>query len=103
VVLDHSNRAVWGWGDELFPVIGFHDNGRWFTYYIPNGVPQRGQLGVAWGNSRDNLTNTAQARSGTSPFLFGDRVALPKWMTTSMPYLPMTSMDRMDLCWKYAQ
>jgi hypothetical protein len=66
VVLDHGNRAVWGWGDELFPVIGFHDNGRWFTYYIPNGVPQRGQLGVAWGNSRDQLTNSAAARSGAS-------------------------------------
>jgi hypothetical protein len=66
VVLDHSSRTVWGWGDELFPVIGFQDNGRYFTYYIPNGVPQRGQLGVAWGNSRDGLTNTAVARSGTS-------------------------------------
>jgi hypothetical protein len=67
VVLDHSKRAVWGWGDELFPVIGFQDNGRWFTYYIPNGVPQRGQLGVAWGNNRDSLTNSAAARSGASP------------------------------------
>ncbi len=66
VVLDHSDSNVWGSGDELFPVIGFEDNGRYVTYYIPNGVPQRGQLGVAWGNSRDGLTNTAAARSGAS-------------------------------------
>jgi hypothetical protein len=67
IILDHSDRSVWGQGDELFPIIGFQDNGRWFTYYIPNGVPQGGQLGVAWGDSRDNLTNSAAARSSTSP------------------------------------
>jgi hypothetical protein len=66
IVLDHSNNSVWGSGDELFPIIGFQDNGRYVAYYIPNGVPQRGQLGVAWGNSRDGLTNTAAARSGAS-------------------------------------
>lgn len=66
VVLDHSNRSIWGFGDELFPIIGFEDNGRWFTYYIPNGVLQRGQLGAAWGKGRENLSNSTQARSGSS-------------------------------------
>ena len=66
VILDHSKRDVWGSGDELFPIIGFQDNGRWFTYYIPNGVRQRGQLGVAWGNGRDNLSYSAAAHSNGS-------------------------------------
>jgi hypothetical protein len=66
VVLSHSDSSVWGHGDELFPVIGFEDNGRYYTYYIPNGVPQRGLLGAAWGDGRDDLNNSTQARSGTS-------------------------------------
>ena len=66
IILDHTDTSVWGWGDELFPIIGFHDAGRWFTYYIPSVILQKGQLGVAWGNSRDNLTNSAAARSGVS-------------------------------------
>jgi hypothetical protein len=71
IVLDHKDSSIWGAGDELFPIIGFHDAGRWFTYYIPNGTPQKGRLGVAWGNSRDNLTNSAAARSGLA--------TLPVW------------------------
>lgn len=63
-VLDHKDRSIWGWGDELFPIIGFADNGRWFVYYIPNGVPQTGLLGVAWGNEKDQLENSAAALSG---------------------------------------
>jgi hypothetical protein len=64
IVLDHTDTGVWGWGDELFPIIGFQDNGRWFTYYIPNGVLQRGKLGVAWGYSPHELTRSTAARSG---------------------------------------
>jgi hypothetical protein len=63
-VLDHKDRSIWGSGDEIFPIIGFSDNGRWFVYYIPNGVPQRGSLGVAWGNEKDQLKNSASASSG---------------------------------------
>jgi hypothetical protein len=66
IVLNRRNSAVWGWGDELYPVIGFQDGGRWFAYYIPNGTPQKGLLGVAWGTSRLALTNTAPALSGGS-------------------------------------
>lgn len=62
VVLKHRNSFVWGSGDELFPIIGFHDAGKWFVYYIPNGTVQRRKLGVAWGSSHDRLTNTAMAR-----------------------------------------
>ncbi len=67
VVLDHTEGSAWGSGDELFPILGFHDSGRWFVYYIPNGTPQRGQLGVAWGNSRINLTHSSAAQSGGAP------------------------------------
>jgi hypothetical protein len=63
IVLYHKDRSVWGAGDELFPVIGFQEGGNWFTYYIPNGTAQKGRLGVAWGNSRDQLPNTAAART----------------------------------------
>ncbi|MFO7679729.1 MAG: hypothetical protein R6X34_06730 [Chloroflexota bacterium] len=66
VVLDHSNSSLWGSGDEIFPVIGFEDNGRYFTYYIPNGVLQQGDLGAAWGASPDDLPNSAAVRSGGS-------------------------------------
>jgi hypothetical protein len=64
IVLNRKNHAVWGWGDELYPIIGFQNGGRWLAYYIPNGTPQKGQLGVAWGDSRLALTNTAPALSG---------------------------------------
>ena len=64
VVLDHKDISVWGFGDELFPIIAFHDAGRWFVYYLPNGSPQGRKLGVAWGDSRANLSNSSAARSG---------------------------------------
>lgn len=66
IILRHNDRSVWGFGDELFPVIGFEHNGRYYTYYIPNGVPQRGQLGAAWGDGRSNLNQSARASSGAS-------------------------------------
>jgi hypothetical protein len=64
VVLDHKDGSVWGSGDELFPIIAFHDAAQWFVYYIPNGTLQRRQLGVAWGDNRANLTNSSAVRSG---------------------------------------
>jgi hypothetical protein len=64
IVLDHRDSSLWGSGDELFPIIGFSDNGSWYVYYIPNGVPQRGLLGVAWGNDNDRLENSAAVMSG---------------------------------------
>jgi hypothetical protein len=66
ITLNHRDASVWGFGDELFPIIAFHDAGRWFVYYIPNGSLQSRRLGVAWGNSRDNLTSSSGASSGVS-------------------------------------
>lgn len=69
VVLDHNDSSLWGSGDELFPVTALHDSGRWVVYYNPNGTPQTGKLGVAWGDSRDNLSNSARATSNFGPIL----------------------------------
>jgi chitodextrinase len=66
IVLDYQDRSLWGSGDEIFPIIAIQDAGRWFVYYIPNGTPQKGKLGVAWGNSRDVLTNSSGVFSGLS-------------------------------------
>jgi hypothetical protein len=64
IVLDRTNSKVWGFGDEIFPVGAIHDNGRWIVYYIPNGVPQTGKLGVAYGDQMDHLPITSQVKSG---------------------------------------
>lgn len=63
VILNHADGSLWGAGDELFPVIGIQAAGRWVAYYIPNGVAQSGQLGVAWGDRRDVLVNSAAAQA----------------------------------------
>jgi hypothetical protein len=76
VVLDRTDRSVWGWGDELFPVLAFVHGERRLLYYIPNGTPQRGQLGVAWEDSTGARRRTAPARSG--------RRAVTAWGSGSM-------------------
>ncbi|MBW2524169.1 MAG: hypothetical protein JRI23_08335 [Deltaproteobacteria bacterium] len=67
VVLDHADDAVWGSGDELFPVAAVEHEGRWLAFYIPNGSPERGQLGVAWGTARDGLTDSGPVEVGGEP------------------------------------
>lgn len=67
VVLDHAKSSVWGSGDELFPVIALMSAGNYYAYYIPNGVPQKGKLGVAWGPGPKQLTNTAAASNAGQP------------------------------------
>jgi hypothetical protein len=64
MVLNHADGKIWGYGDELFPIMAVHDAGKWFVYYIPNGTAQARRLGVAWGDSRAALTNTSAATSG---------------------------------------
>ncbi len=66
IALHHRRRSLWGSGDELFPIIALYDAGRWFVYYLPNGTLQSRQLGVAWGNARDNLNRSSAATSGGS-------------------------------------
>lgn len=80
IALDHRDGSVWGSGDELFPIIAFHDAGRWFVYYLPNGTPQSRKLGVAWGDDRAELTNSSGVSSGLSRIRawgMGGRSGLP--------------------------
>jgi hypothetical protein len=58
VVLDHKNKAIWGSGDELFPIIAFQARENWYVYFIPNGTQHKGKLGLAWGSRRNGLQNT---------------------------------------------
>ncbi len=67
VVLDRTDGSVWGSGDELFPVDAINHAGQWIVYYIPNGSPERGQLGVAYGNQYNALSQTAMVTSGGNP------------------------------------
>jgi hypothetical protein len=67
VVLDRSDRSIWGSGDELFAVDAIYDAGQWIVYYIPNGSPESGKLGVAYGSQYNALTQTSMATSGGNP------------------------------------
>ncbi len=64
IALNHGNASVWGYGDQLYPIIAFYDAGRWFVYYIPWGTPQEGLLGAAWGSAPSSLGNSSAATSG---------------------------------------
>jgi hypothetical protein len=66
-VIRHDDRDIWGSGDEIFPILTIHDNGQWYVYYLPNGVIESGFLGVAWGDSFDNLTKSKRTRAGFLP------------------------------------
>jgi hypothetical protein len=67
VVLNRTDGSVWGSGDELFAVDAIYDSGQWIVYYIPNGSPESGKLGVAYGNQYDALTQTSMVTSGGNP------------------------------------
>lgn len=66
-VLEHNARTVWASGDELFAVDAIYDSGQWIVYYIPNGTPQSGQLGVAYGTQYDRLSETSMVTSNDRP------------------------------------
>ena len=66
LVLDHRDQAVWGAGDELFPIIALQVGTRRIVYYIPNGSLQGGQLGVAWGNGSALNTSAGALSDGAS-------------------------------------
>lgn len=66
VALDHANSSVWGYGDEVFPILGFREKDRWVCYYLPNGSPQKRILAAAWGSGPTALDRSAQALSAGS-------------------------------------
>jgi hypothetical protein len=67
VVLDRTDRSVWGSGDEIFVVDAIYDQGQWIVYYIPNGSLESGMLGVAYGNKFDALNKSSVVTSGNKP------------------------------------
>ena len=71
VILDHRDRQVWGYGDELFPIIAFRHGDRRVIYYIPNGSSQRGQLGVAWADGTGPYQSSAATQSGKPLSVWG--------------------------------
>jgi hypothetical protein len=66
IALSHRNYSIWGSGDELFPIMAIHDNGRWYVYYLPNGTLLARKLGVAWGDSPKSLAHSSGVKSGFS-------------------------------------
>jgi len=66
IALDHADPAVFGWGDELFPVIAFYHGDNWFVYYLPNGRLS-GRLGIARGSTPSALTDTAGVSANGKP------------------------------------
>ena len=66
-VLDRQDHSIWGAGDELFSVTAIYDSGKWFVYYIPNGTPESGLLGVASGDAYSALDQSSAVTSGGKP------------------------------------
>jgi hypothetical protein len=67
IALNRSDPSVWGSGDELFAVDAIYDSGQWIVYYIPNGVPESGLLGVAYGDQYNVLTQSSAVTSTGQP------------------------------------
>jgi hypothetical protein len=67
IAIHHDDPRIWGSGDEIFPILSIQENDQWYVYYLPNGVVESGLLGVAWGDSYDNLTRSKRTRAGILP------------------------------------
>jgi hypothetical protein len=106
-VLEYNDSSLWGSGDELFPIAAIHDAGQWIVYYLPNGGGNRRNLGVAWGDARDDLRNSAAARSGLAKIsawgTAGKAKVGPKiyaiftnWVTDPRTEVRLVSLDAPD-------
>ena len=106
-VLQNDDGSLWGSGDELFPIAAIHDAGQWIVYYLPNGGLQGRNLGVAWGDARDDLRNSAAARSGLATIsawgMAGKARVGPKtyaiftnWVTDPRTEVRLMSLDAPD-------
>lgn len=84
-VLSHGDRRLWGFGDELFPLYGFHANETWHLYYLAKGKAAFWDLGLARGSTMGDLATTervldlpAEIRGGSgSPILDGESLLVP--------------------------
>lgn len=54
-VLDHTDRCVFGHGDEIFPQAAFASGGNWHVFYVPNGSRESGKLSIAVGPQTTSL------------------------------------------------
>lgn len=70
-VLSHTDSNVWGHGDELFPLGALKHNGVWYVYYTVVASGIRWVLGVAWGNTKTNLTNSKEFYKTSSYYTKG--------------------------------
>ena len=104
-VLSHSDRSVWGYGDELFPISCFHANNKWYVYYIAigkNGI--KWDIGLAWGSEKDKLSHTSAALvsddhiiSGGNPVIISDdEIALFIGKKGSEPYIEVRTAQIND-------
>lgn len=59
-VLSHTDSSVWGHGDELFPLGALKHNSVWYVYYTAVASGIQWVMGVAWGNSKTNLSNSKE-------------------------------------------
>jgi hypothetical protein len=65
IVLDHREKWVHGYGDELFPKAAYRHEKRWFVLYVPNGGTAPRDIAVASGPTIDRLTRTEMVLDGT--------------------------------------
>jgi len=90
-VLDHADSSVWGFGDELFPVMPFAANGNYYLYYLTNGPTTSWDLGIASGpqmhdlmSSKEVLSPALSIRGGTgSPIVGSSRIYVPTLLLKS--------------------
>jgi sucrose-6-phosphate hydrolase SacC (GH32 family) len=80
-VLSHSDKSIWGFGDELFPVGVFRSEGTFYVYYIAKGWRAKWDLGLAWGLEKDKLIDSkAVIKSGDWVVGGGDAVILDDYV-----------------------
>jgi len=60
IVLNHRDKNVWGWGDELFAVNAIYFMGNYYVYYIINGTMYDEHVGVSWGDKPDKLSKNGR-------------------------------------------
>jgi hypothetical protein len=98
IVLNHNNAAIWGFGDELFPVVGLQATDRFVTYYIPNGTGTNRTLGAAWGASATSLTQSARVTAGGTPVsAWGGASAVYLGANTYAVFVSVVTASRIDV------
>jgi hypothetical protein len=66
LVLSYQDPAVYGSGDELFPLASYRYDGTWYVFYTPNGTRRARELAVAWGPSERVLEDSRRVLDGST-------------------------------------